>query len=158
MIAAMTRAKPTEILFYHLERLPLERVLPGLLERTLERGWKAVVQGSSQERIEALDKLLWSYREDTFLPHGREGDGAAERQPVYLTSTDDNPNAAEVRFLVDGAEGNGLEAYTRAVYIFDGQDDEAVARARDQWRSAQEAGHDVTYWQQDERGKWQKKA
>ena len=158
MIAAMKSAKPTEILFYHLKHLPLERVLPGLLERTLERGWKAVVQGSSQERIEALDTLLWSYKEDTFLPHGREGDGAAERQPVYLTSTDDNPNAAEVRFLVDGAEGSGLEAYTRAVYIFDGQDDEAVARARDQWRNAQEAGHDVTYWQQDERGKWQKKA
>src|SRR5690349_11599483 len=37
-------APMTDILFYHLERQPLDRVLPQLLERTLERGWRAVIE------------------------------------------------------------------------------------------------------------------
>ena len=105
----MERAKATArahdgSLFYHLEHQPLERVLPSLVERTLERGWRAVVQAGSEERVEALDTLLWTYREDSFLPHGTRRDGNVAAQPIYLTSNEDNPNGAGVRFLVDGAE------------------------------------------------------
>lgn len=154
----MTDSPQTEVLFYHLERSPLERVLPDLLEKTLERGWRAVVQGGSQERIEALDSILWTYREDSFLPHGTARDDHGEAQPVYLTCDDETPNGASVRFFVDGAESSDLGGYERVVFLFDGQDETAVARARTQWTSARDAGHAVTYWQQDEQGKWQKKA
>ncbi len=154
----MAASDSTEVLFYHLERMPLERVLPELLERTLRRGWKAVVQASSPERMESLDTLLWTYREDSFLPHARAGDGPPEAQPIFLTTEDDNPNRADVRFFVEGADGAGLDGYLRAVFLFDGRDEGAVERARGQWRAAQEAGHEVTYWQQDEAGKWRKKA
>lgn len=154
----MSAQKPTEVLFYHLESVPLERVLPDLLERTLERGWKAVVQGGSLERIEALDSLLWSYREDSFLPHGRAGESPGESQPVFLTTEDDNPNRAEVRFFVDGSDADDLSGYARAVYLFDGNDDAAVEQARGQWRTAQDAGYEVTYWQQSDQGRWEKKS
>jgi DNA polymerase-3 subunit chi len=154
----MADTNQTEVLFYHLERVPLERVLPELLERTLERGWRAVVQASSAERLEALDTLLWTFRESSFLPHGRSGEGPAERHPVYLTTDDDNPNGADVRFFVDGAAGGELAGYQRAVYLFDGLDDEAVSQAREQWKAAQASGFAVTYWQQDDKGRWEKKA
>ncbi len=150
--------KPVEVLFYQLERQPLERVLPGLLEKTLARGWRASVQAGSQERVEALDAALWTYREDSFLPHGTASDGSADRQPIYLTADEGNPNGAQVRFLVDGAESSGITGYERLVYLFDGRDETARARARAQWKSAKEAGADVTYWQQTERGGWEKKA
>lgn len=154
----MSEGKTVEVLFYHLERAPLERVLPELLEKSLERGWRAVVQAGSDERVEALDTALWTYRDDSFLPHGTASAGAPERQPVYLTSGDGNPNGAAVRFLVDGAEAGDLAGYERAVYLFDGRDEAAVARAREQWSAMKQAGHAVTYWQQNERGKWDKKA
>lgn len=154
----MTKEKTTEVLFYHLERTPLERVLPELLEKTLARGWRAVVQSGSQERLDALDTSLWTYREDSFLPHGMAGDNVPEQQPVYLTTGSDTPNEATVRFLVDGAEADDLAPYERVVHLFDGRDDEAVARARTQWTSARDAGHEVTYWQQSEQGKWERKA
>jgi len=154
----MADANQTEVLFYHLERVPLERVLPQLLERTLERGWKAVVQASSAERLEALDTLLWTYRDGSFLPHGRTGETPAERQPIFLTISDENPNGADVRFFVDGAAGGDLAGYQRAVYLFDGLDEDAVAQAREEWKSAQAAGLDVTYWQQNDKGGWEKKA
>ncbi len=112
----------TEVLFYHLEHQPLERVLPSLVEKTLERGWRAVVQAGSEERVEALDTLLWTYREDSFLPHGTKRDGNPEAQPVFLTTGEDNPNGASVRFLVDGAEAGELSGYARIVYLFDGRD------------------------------------
>ena len=154
----MSEADPTEVFFYHLERAPLERVLPQLLEKTLERGWRAVVQASTSERLEALDTLLWTYRDESFLPHGTARDGDAAEQPVFLTTADDNPNDANIRFLVDGADAGDLEAYGRAIYLFDGRDEEAVQRARAQWAAAKDAGHDVTYWQQSESGAWEKKA
>jgi DNA polymerase III subunit chi len=148
----------TEVLFYHLEHQPLERVLPSLVEKTLERGWRAVVQAGSEERVEALDTLLWTYREESFLPHGTKRDGNPALQPVYLTAQEDNPNGATVRFLVDGAETADLTAYARIVCLFEGRDAAAVARAREQWTGAKGAGCDVTYWQQSPEGRWEKKA
>jgi len=147
-----------EVLFYHLERHPLETVLPNLIERTLERGWRAVVQAGSSERVEALDTVLWTYREDSFLPHGRAGDPFAADQPVYLTAGDETPNGARVRFLVDGARASAFRGFTRLVYMFDGSDAEAISVAREQWKAAKAAGCTATYWQQTEAGRWEKKA
>ena len=148
----------TEVLFYHLEHQSLERVLPSLVEKTLERGWRAVVQAGSEERVEALDTLLWTYREESFLPHGTKRDGNPASQPVFLTTGEENPNGSQVRFLVDGAEAGELTSYVRVVYLFDGRDTAAVAQAREQWKSARQSGSDVTYWQQSPEGRWEKKA
>jgi DNA polymerase-3 subunit chi len=148
----------TEVLFYHLERQPLEHVLPTLLEKTLERGWRAVVQAGVAERVEALDTALWTYREEAFLPHGTAGDGNPEAQPVFITNDASDPNGAQVRFFVDGAEADDVTGYERVVFIFDGNSTEALDTARGQWRNLKDAGHEVTYWQQSERGKWEKKA
>ena len=149
----------TEILFYHLQRQPLERVLPTLLEKSLERGWRVVVQASSEERVEALDAHLWTYRDDGFLPHGTAKEPEAAQQPILITSSDDNPNQAEIRFLVDGAPFPAdTAAYQRLVLLFDGEDPDAVAAARDRWAEAKAQGLEATYWQPDEDGRWVKKA
>ncbi len=150
----------TEVLFYHLQGQPLDRVLPGLLERSLERGWRVVVQSSAEERVEALDAQLWTFREDSFLPHGTHRDAAAAAdQPVLLTVNDDNPNGATVRFLIDGAPmPTDAAGYERIVLLFDGTDEDAVAEARKRWTAAKEQGLAATYWQPDENGRWVKRA
>jgi DNA polymerase-3 subunit chi len=148
----------TEILFYHLQLQPLERVLPELLERCLERKWRVVVQVGSVDRRDALDAHLWTYRDDSFLPHGTAKDGRAEAQPIWLTAEDENPNGATVRFLADSAETADLAPYQRVVRIFDGNDPDAVDRAREMWKVAKAAGHDATYWQQADSGRWERKA
>jgi len=149
----------TEILFYHLERQPLDRVLPALLEKSLERGWRIVVQAASDERVDALDAHLWTYRDDTFLPHGTYRESDAAMQPVLITVHDHNPNAANVRFLIDGAAVPADAAsYQRIVLLFDGTDEDAVAAARAHWTSVKASGLDATYWQPDEQGRWQRKA
>jgi DNA polymerase-3 subunit chi len=149
----------TEMLFYHLERQPLERVLPALLEKSIERGWRVVVQAASEERVEALDALLWTYREESFLPHGTWREAQVREQPIVLTVHDDNPNGASVRFLLDGAPVPAdVAAYSRIVLLFDGDDPDAVAAARTRWSEAKQDGLDVTYWQPDASGRWQRKA
>ena len=149
----------TEILFYHLQRQPLEMVLPTLVEKSVVRGWRVVIEVPDRERLAALDDHLWTYRDESFLAHGTDADPDAATQPVVLTGTAGNPNGAQVRFLVDGAGlGEDAAAYDRIVLLFDGNDDAALAFARNQWRLAREQGHTVTYWQQDERGRWDKKA
>jgi DNA polymerase III subunit chi len=149
----------TEILFYHLKGQTPEQVLPSLLAKSLERGWRVVVQASSDERVEALDAHLWIWREDTFLPHGTWRDAEAAEQPIVLTVNDENPNGATVRFLVDGASMAGSGAgYERIVLLFDGDDPDAVEAARLRWSEAKAAGAEVTYWQADEQGRWRRQA
>lgn len=147
-----------EVLFYHLERQPLEQVLPQLLEKTLERGWRAVVEVGTPERLEALDQQLWTYREESFLPHGTRKDGNPNRQPIYLTTEPENPNGATVRFLVDGAEPGDIAGLVRMVLMFDGRNEPAVEAARRHWKTLKAKGCTVTYWQQGAGGRWEKKA
>ncbi|MBZ0214988.1 MAG: DNA polymerase III subunit chi [Fimbriimonadaceae bacterium] len=148
----------TEILFYHLENLPLERVLPALLSKCLERDWRVVVQSGLSERLDELDTRLWTYSDDSFLPHAIANGQSDALQPILLTDKTDNPNGAQVRFLVYGAKITDEAPYSRVIHIFDGRDEDAIAGARAAWKTATAAGHDVTYWQQDDAGRWQKKA
>jgi DNA polymerase-3 subunit chi len=153
----------SELLFYHLERRGFDDVLPGLVEKTLERGWRAVVRAESAERAQAIDNLLWTYNDQTFLPHAQAGDGDPARQPVLITVEDGIPNGAQVLFLVGGAEPpqwntETAKSLARIVLMFDGRDESAVQSARVWWRNAKEAGHEVTYWKETLTGKWEKQA
>lgn len=148
----------TEILFYHLTESTLEEALPSLLERSLQRGWRAVVQTGTEERRNALDQHLWVYADESFLAHGTDAEAHAADQPVILTTGDANPNGAAIRFLVDGAIPPDLSAYDRAVFMFDGHDEEQLEGARTNWKTCKAAGHDVTYWQQTPDRRWERKA
>ena len=148
-----------EILFYHLTHSSLEQNLPDLLEKTLARGWRALVRFGSPAGLAALDDRLWTWRDDAFLPHGTAAAGRAAEQPVYLTLGEENPNEATVLMLVDGARATPAEmaGFERTCLIFDGGDERAVATARDDWRSVRAAGLPAVYWAQ-ERGRWVEKA
>ena len=147
----------TELLFYHLQRAPLEKVLPGLLERSIERGWRCAIE-AGPERLRALDDILWTYADESFLPHGLEADDGAS-QPIVLVGHGGNPNGATVRFLLDGvALPVDAETYQRLVYLFDGNDAEATEVARLRWREARARAIDATYWQQNDAGRWEKKS
>ena len=105
-----------------------------------------------------MNGLFWTYEQRSWLPHGAVGDGNAEAQPVYLTTSEENPNGANVLVVVDGLAPDFIGGFERAVDMFDGRDDEAVAGARERWRQYTQAGHGLTYWQQTETGGWEKKA
>lgn len=148
----------TEVLFYHLTESKLEDALPPLLEKSLERGWKVAVQTAGEERRDALDVRLWTFRDDSFMPHGSDTCSSPAEQPVLLTASQDNANTATVRFIVDGAEPPPIDAYERIVFMFDGYDAEQLETARAQWKKLKGEGHALTYWQQSPEGRWQKKA
>lgn len=146
-----------EVLFYHLTDSTLESALPGLLEKSLERGWRAVVQTGSEERRDALDSHLWVWSEESFLAHATDREAMLDHQPIVLTCSDTNPNGAAIRFFCDGAEPCALDGYARAVILFDGHDAVQIEAARAHWKVLKGAGHAVTYWQQTG-GRWEKKA
>jgi DNA polymerase III subunit chi len=153
----------TEIWFYHLQRQPLDRVLPNLIEKSLEKGWRVAVQATSEERLDALDSWLWTYSDESFLAHGRARDGDFDLQPVYLTVGRENPNGAALRLFVEGAEiapalAEAGAAYARAVALFDGNNAEQVEAARAQWKELKGLGFPVTYWQRVPNGRWEMKS
>ena len=155
----------TEVRFYHLQRARLEEVLPVILERCHQRGERVLVLAGSAERVEALAALLWTYRPDSFLPHGTARDGEPARQPILLAPAEgdtDNPsgaaNGAQVLILSDGARHGRIGDFKLVCELFDGHDEAAVAAARAHWRTCRETGHAVIYYQQAETGKWQETA
>ncbi len=148
----------TEVLFYHLQGMSLENVLPPLLEKSLERGWRAVVQSTSPERADALDAHLWTYRDDSFLPHATWRVADVGDQPIVLAIEEGNPNQAHVCFLVDSAAiPADAHSYERMVLVFNGEDADALTAARAAWTDCKSRGFEVTYWQADERGRWQRR-
>ncbi len=148
----------TRIGFYHLQRWPLDKALPALLEKVIGSGLRAVVAAGSNERVQWLDQLLWTYDPASWLPHGSVRDGDPELQPVWLTVRDENPNGAQVLVIVDGAAPDSLDGFERVLDLFDGNDEAAVAAARRRWTAWKDAGHALVYYQQSERGGWEEKA
>jgi DNA polymerase-3 subunit chi len=144
--------------FYHLLTKRLDEALPELLEKAVARGMRTVVLAGSKARVDSLDILLWTYRREGFLAHGTRETGHPEAQPIYLTETEENPNQAEALFAVDGVRAEFAGRFARCFDLFDGNDESAVASARERWREAKVAGHQLTYWQQTDRGGWEKKA
>ena len=144
--------------FYHLIRQNLDQALPKLLDKAIQSGARVVVLAGSSERITELDERLWVYEDESWLPHGRAGDANADLQPIWLTDAEENPNNANILVACDGARPAAPEAWERVLDLFDGNDPEAVAAARDRWREWKQAGHDLVYYQQGERGGWEEKA
>ncbi|WP_374516695.1 DNA polymerase III subunit chi [Brevundimonas sp.] len=148
----------SEIWFYHLERSELAQVLPGLLDKTRERGWRALLRVNSAALLDELDERLWTWRDEAFLAHGRAGEPHAERQPILLSQSGENLNGAQALFIVDDAELGDTESYERCFIIFDGRDEHSLAAARERWKVLKQAGANLAYWRQSPEGRWEKAA
>lgn len=144
--------------FYHLTRQPLDHTLAVLLDKARGAGWRIAVRGTDAGRMEWLDEKLWQGPDDGFLAHGLAGGPHDALQPVLLTV---RPAAAgrDAIMTVDGAEVTPAEvgSVQRVWILFDGRDDRAVARARDQWKALTGGGVSAQYWS-EESGRWEKKA
>ena len=145
----------TDIGFYHMTRSTLSQTLPQLLVRTLASGQRALVVGPDAASLDALSNALWA--QPAWLPHGTVADGDPHLQPIWLSIDAEPLNGARYLFLVEGAATTRLPDFDRVFDLFDGNDPAAVAAARMRWKTAKDAGHTPTYWQQTE-SSWRKKA
>lgn len=148
----------TDINFYHLTALPLEKALPKLMEKVFESGSPALIQTDSPEQTQKLDTILWTYSTITFIPHGTKKDKYPECQPIYITDTEENPNQASILVLPDNNRPSSVDAFSRCLYMFDGNNDAELAKARERWQDFKRAGHTLVYWQQNAKGQWEKAA
>ena len=147
-----------DIRFHHLERLQLDQALPLVLEAALAEGLRVVVQAPTREARDALNERLWTYREDSFLPHGGPGDGESATQPIFLTETEEAPNGAALRVLLNPADALNFASAEgpRVVVLFDARDEETMAAARTAWKALRDAGAAPSYWREGEEGGWVK--
>ena len=147
----------TEISFYHLLNTSVEKAIPQLVEKLLDSGLRGLIRTGSEERAEVISSVLWTYDNASFIPHGTKHDADALKQPIWITSDEENSNRAEIILLIDGMTCADLKSYRRCLDIFDGRDANAVRDARVRWQSYNDSGHAITYWRQTEVGGWEKK-
>ncbi len=153
----------TEIRFYHLHRKSVEQALPELIDRAYARGHRILVRLPHEDAVARLNESLWTFRPESFLPHGTATDSKdadfAQANPIWLTTTsNDNPNKADVLIVTSGMPTPDMESYALCCDILDGQDQTQIEQGRVRWKQYKEAGHSITYWQQNDAGKWEQKA
>jgi DNA polymerase III subunit chi len=144
----------SEVWFFHLDKQLLDHVLPRIVASSLARGWRMVIETAVPEHVAKLSEMLWSSEDVAFLPHGFDGEPSPDQQPVWLTASSENPNNAQVRVLLDGAKLTDISMLNRAVLMFDGNNEQAIEQARAEWKTQKASGHDISYWKQDDTGKW----
>ena len=145
--------------FYHLQKQSADEVLPKLLSKAYATGKRIAVKTPTGS-VETVNALLWTFDDESFLPHGSSKDGFSAEQPIFITDNDENINEAAFLFLVNGAEtaADNLPQYERVFNIFDGNSEEALQQARQLWKTYKDSGCEVCYWQQSARGTWEQKA
>ncbi|MBB36885.1 MAG: DNA polymerase III subunit chi [Hirschia sp.] len=141
--------------FYHLERGAIEAALGPLLDKCLQRNWRVLLVADTQ-RLRDLDSALWTWKDDSFTPHGLDND-QPERQPILISANPDPKNNPHVLVLLDGSEP-GQGSYERIMVVFDGADTPVRNKARQQFKAARDAGAGVRYFQQTVSGGWEQKA
>lgn len=147
-----------EINFYHLQNQSLEQGLPKLAERVVGSGAKAVIKVKDKNTAKQLDKALWTYSPESFLPHDVEGSKYPEDQSLYITTGEDNPSSASIAMLINGEKIEDLSSFSKVLYMFEGRLDEIISTARQDYKHYKSLGHEVKYYQQSDQGRWEQKA
>ncbi len=146
-----------EVSFYRLSTLPILRAAPKLIEKIYYSKQRLVVIVEEASMLEPLDNVLWSYSTKHFLAHATLNDPHPEDQPIYLTTKIENPNKASIIMalgMVDLDEMRG----DKYCYMFDGNVQHQLEFARKKWKEYKEQNVNITYWQQNEEGAWEKQA
>lgn len=136
--------------FYHLTRQPLEQILPRLAERVVAGGGRLLIVSSDAPQRAALDRLLWDYAADSFLPHAQTGAGDDAAQPVLIAPEPVAGNAARNILIADAQWRDAALEFDRAFHLFD---ESCIDAARAAWKGL--AGRDAVerrYWKQGARG------
>ncbi len=147
--------------FYHLQHSTLEAVLPDILEKTRAKNWRALLKvgpcsGAPDIEMARLDKFLWTYKQDAFLPHGRDDEPLAEHQPILLTTSCEAAKNVNAVILVAGAEMQDVSAAVRCITILDARNEQDKSVARKRWKQAKGENLTTAYWQQNDQGAWAK--
>ncbi len=146
-----------EVAFYQLTTTSLEKTLPKLLEKAYAADQRAVVLVDSQERLELLNSVLWTYSTNAFLPHGSAVDDPIthNRQPIWLTTKIENPNNATLIVVTSGQIIEAKSGFSRCIDIFDGSYPEALKDAENRYKHYQDLGFSCVYWRQTLQGGWE---
>lgn len=144
-----------QVNFYHLTKTPLEKAMPRLLERAYESTKHTLVLAHDEEQASVFNQLLWTYSTLTFIPHGTKDDRFPEKQPIYITPDEDNRNRSEIIFFHGATSPQSLDGFSRALYMFDGNDEHQISFARDLWKRYKQSGYEISYWKQNEQGGWE---
>lgn len=143
----------TQISFYHLSSLSLEKALPKLLEKIIITKQNSIILTRNPEQTELLNDVIWTYSTRTFIPHGSNKDKWPNEQPVYLTHEMTNPNDSSILINVTG-EIHSITGFEKYLDIFDGNNEEEVLEARKRFAKFKTDGFTIKYWKQQANGSW----
>jgi len=144
----------TEVCFYHVNKLPVDKVLSKLVEKIYSLKHKIVIFCQDPSLIPIIDELLWSYSTKTFLAHATKSDPKPDLQPIYITDSEENPNGADILIAIGNSIPQFYKSFDRYIDIFSDNEEE-IQLARSRYKTLKQTHEKVKYFKQDDKGIWQ---
>jgi len=143
-----------ELNFYHVATGNLVPSVVKLLAKVYDTGKKSIFFSPIEDRVKYVDKTLWTFSTNAFIPHGDKAFGFAEQQSVYMTSEIENPNQATVLVITDSFDyGSWNQNFEKVIFVF--EDDSSAKTAQEMLADLKNRNENVNYWKQSQKG-WEK--
>jgi DNA polymerase-3 subunit chi len=127
---------------FYLAPETTDKMLFNLLLKMLEKNNKILIFCESDEQLKQLDDSLWLLGRIKFLPHGKQGDGYESKQPVFLTTKEENPNNSNFIFIFGNPSKEFIAKFDKGFHIFTRKD---YIPAKEKWEKLKGQGFDVVY-------------
>jgi DNA polymerase-3 subunit chi len=145
-----------EYLFYHHEASTIESTLPQFLEKCIIKNWRALIKTRVDHLVE-LEEFLWTFKANSFLPHGRDDQPRVQHHPIVLSSSAKTADSFQVVFLLAGSEIKKLNDVERCIIFIDGRSEKSTIYERSRWKKLKAEGEKLNYYKQNSNGEWIKK-
>ena len=144
-----------EICYYHIQQADFVTALARLLEDMLSQQKRCFIWLENLADAQNISEKLWTFEDDAFIPHGVIGQSAHDaNQPVLFSDQRENVNVAQVLILPHQLDWDGPDEFTQICRLFDGRNPDRLVLMRQNWQKDKQAGHKLSYWQQDNSGTW----
>lgn len=111
-----------------------------LADKAYGLGHTVYLYAGSDAQAAALDDLLWTFRQDSFVPHERYPSMEEASSPVLVGVAVPATVSAQVLINCTDRLPEGFERFERVVELVD-QQPEALAKSRERFRQYRDQGH-----------------
>lgn len=115
-----------------------------LVEKAYRQQHRIFIYTASQEESQHMDRLLWTYRQDSFIPHGLLHKVDTALTPVLIGHEDDAGNEHDVLVNLSNKVPAFFSRFERLAEPLD-QTPELVTAGRERFRYYRERGYPLNH-------------
>jgi len=136
----------TEVIFIETSASRMEIRACEIVEENYARGRRLQIITLDQDQAERLDDLLWTFKPDSFIPHGLWVASPDETtQPVVITSTKEPVAGMDSLLMMGYGEVDLVSQFSHAFHFVVVDNQERLDSSRGYWTLLKDAGFSLRH-------------